>query len=303
MEREDLIKKWLNDKLTPAEKQMFERGEDFALHHAIVDNAKHFKASNFSKPESFQDLQSTYQSQKSNKKQLNWLRPLLRIASVLVIILGIYFTFFNTNLTVVEALVNQQVDFELPDHSQLTLNAGSKIEFNKTEWKDNRHLNLEGEAYFKVAKGETFDVVTSQGVVSVVGTKFNVKQRDTYFEVQCFEGIVKVTTKNSSKTLLAGDMYRLLNNQSSLDKTAILSPEWMHNKSTFKAIPFKEVIAELERQYDIKIKLSNVNSERLFTGGFIHDNIETALFSITQPMSLSYKTNTSNEVIIYGNKK
>lgn len=303
MESEDLIKKWLSDELTPAEKQAFEQGDDFALHQAIVDNAMHFKASNFSKPEAFKDLQSAYQTKKSNKKQLNWFRPLLRIASVLVIALGIYFTFFNTNLTVVETLVSQQDTVELPDYSQVILNADTKIEFSKTDWNDKRYLNLDGEAYFKVEKGKTFDVITSQGVVTVVGTEFNVKQRDTYFEVQCFEGIVKVTTENSSKTLLAGDTYRLLDDEFSLGKTTIVSPEWMHNKSSFKAIPFKAVIAEMERQYDIKIKLNNVDLERLFTGGFMHDNIENALLSITQPMNLRYKINASNEVIIYGNKK
>jgi hypothetical protein len=46
-----------------------------------------------------------------------------------------------------------------------------------------------------------------------------------------------------------------------------------------------------------------VDSNLLFTGGFMHDNIENALLSITQPMELNYKTNVSNDVVIYGNKK
>lgn len=303
MDTENLIKKWLNDELTSAEKQTFEQGEDFALHQTIIESAKQFKASNFSNPETFKDLQSAYQTVKSNKKQLHWLRPLLKIASVLVIAIGIYFTFFNSNLTVVEALVNQQVNIELPDHSQVTLNAGSKIEFNKTDWNDNRYLNLDGEAYFKVAKGKIFDVITSQGKVTVIGTEFNVNQRIDYFEVQCFEGVVKVTAGDVSKTLLAGDTYRVLDNQFSQDKITALSPQWTQNMSTFKAIPFKAVIAEMERQYDIKIIAEYLDAERLFTGGFVHNDIESALLSITDPMDLSYKTNASNDVIIYGNKK
>ncbi|WP_033961625.1 FecR family protein [Psychroserpens jangbogonensis] len=303
MDKEDLIKKWLNDELTPAEKQTFEQGEDFDLHQAIINSAKQFKASNFSKPGTFNDLKSSYQSENSKVKQLDWFKPLLRIASVVVITLGIYFTFFNTNLTVIETIASQQTIIELPDHSKVTLNAGSEIKYSEADWSDKRLLNLKGEAYFKVAKGKTFNVVTSQGVVTVVGTEFNVKQRKNYFEVQCFEGVVKVTSRDISKTLVAGDTYRLLNKEFSQEKTTELYPQWTQNKSTFKAIPFNAVIAEMERQYDIKIIVENIDSKRLFTGGFMHNNIEKALFSITQPMDLSYKTNASNEVIIYGNKK
>nr|WP_321233114.1 FecR family protein [uncultured Psychroserpens sp.] len=303
MDKEDLIKKWLNDELTPAEKEAFEQGEDFALHQAIIDGSKQFKASNFSKAETFKDFQSTYQTRKPKTKQLDWFKPLLRIASVLVIAFGIYFTLFYNSKTAVQTFVSQQTTIELPDESRVTLNADTKIEYSKSDWKDNRRLNLDGEAYFKVAKGSTFDVITSQGVVTVVGTEFNVKQRNDYFEVQCFEGIVSVTSNAISKTLHAGDTYRLLNNTFSQDKTTTSIPQWMQNKSTFKSIPFKAVIAEMERQYDIKIIVENVNTERLFTGGFMHDNIDNALLSITQPMDLSYKINVSNDVVIHGNKK
>lgn len=303
MNTEDLIRKWLNDELTPAEKQAFEQGEDFDLNQAIIDGAKQFKASNFSKPNTFQDLQLAYQAKKTTTKQLDWFKPLLKIASVVVITLGIYFTFFNTNTIVIETLASQQTTIELPDHSKVTLNAGSEVTYNKKDWDNNRQLQLSGEAYFKVAKGETFDVLTSQGVVTVIGTEFNVKQRSDYFEVQCFEGVVKVTAGTISKTLLAGDTYRLLNNEFSEDKITAIKPQWTQNQSVFKAVPFKIVVDELQRQYNITIKLKRVNEDRLFTGGFMHDNIESALFSITQPMNLSFKTNASNEVIIYGNKK
>ena len=105
------------------------------------------------------------------------------------------------------------------------------------------------------------------------------------------------------ETLLAGDTFRLLNNEFSQDNTTASQPEWTQNQSRFKAVPLKVVIAELQRQYDMTIIVEHINEDRLFTGGFEHDNIENALLSITQPMDLSYKTNAANEVIIYGNKE
>jgi len=303
MNKEDQIKKWLNDELTPGERELFEQGEDFALYQAIVIGGTQFKASNFSKPEAFNDFKSAYEAKNKPTRQLDWFKPMLRIVSVVVITLGVYFTFFNNTLTQVQTIASQKTKVELPDLSQVTLNADSEIEFSKKDWDDNRSLNLSGEAYFKVAKGKSFDVVTSQGVVTVVGTEFNVKQRNNYFEVQCFEGIVSVASGSYTKKLLAGDSFRILNNVFTQDTSTNVKPEWTSNRSTFKALPYKVILAEFERQYDIKISLEDVDSNLLFTGGFMHDNIENALLSITQPMELNYKTNASNDVVIYGNKK
>jgi len=103
--------------------------------------------------------------------------------------------------------------------------------------------------------------------------------------------------------LLAGDSFRILNEIFSQDKTTNVKPQWISNNSTFKALPYKTVLAEIERQYDITIILEDVDDNRLFKGGFMHNDIENALLSTTQPMDLKYKTNASNDVVIYGSKK
>lgn len=302
MDKDNLLQKWLNDELSLAEKETFEQGEDFALYQHILDGAQHFKSSNFSQPETFEAFKLAYEANRFKTKKRNWFKPLLRIAAMLVVALGIYFTMFNDKPTHIQTLASQKLTIELPDQSKVTLNAGSEIEYNKKDWETNRRLNLTGEAYFIVAKGKTFNVITSQGIVTVIGTEFNVKQREHFFEVQCFEGIVSVTSGDVSKKLLAGDTFRMLDGIFTQDKTSFLKPEWTTNTTTFKALPFKEVIAELERQYDIKITADNIDTERLFTGGFMHDHIENALLSVTQPMDLSYKVNASNDVVIYGDK-
>ena len=51
-----------------------------------------------------------------------------------------------------------------------------------------------------------------------------------------------------------------------------------------------------DRHYDVEILLEAVDPEQLFTGGFIHGNLELALKSITEPMGLSYSINKNNEV-------
>ncbi len=303
MDKDDLIKKWLKDELTDSEKETFSKLDDAELNEYIIDNAHYFKASHFSELDNFNSFSTQYKSTKGLVKKLNWFNPFLKIASVIVIGLGIYLTFFTSTNTYIETLASEKTVMELPDHSKVELNALSSIEFNTKDWKDNRVLKLNGEAYFVVAKGKTFDVKTNSGIVTVVGTQFNVKQRDNYFEVKCFEGVVKVISDTISRKLLAGDTYQILNGKFTEGKTLESLPRWKENISDFDAIPLKEVLLELERQYNIQVSFKNVDSNRLFTGAFVHNNLDNALIAITQPMNMTYELSSSNLVIIHGKKK
>ncbi|MEO1031142.1 MAG: FecR domain-containing protein [Bacteroidota bacterium] len=299
MAEDDLLKKWLNDELTDAEKEAFRKREDYALNQEIIEKAKHFKASQFSRVDDFESFKSKYQ-ESTTSKSTNWIKPLLRIAAVIVVSLGIYATFFNNDLVEERTLASEKAIISLPDLSQVTLNAGTQIVYNADNWSSKRQLNLKGEAYFKVAKGKTFDVITETGTVTVVGTEFNVKARANYFEVICYEGIVKVSSDSITRQLLAGDTYRILNNVFSEDKTNAVAPQWTNNRSRFKSVPLKEVIHELERQFNIEVTFRDVNTGRLFTGSFSHSHLENALAAITQPMNLNYNISSSNQVLIHG---
>ncbi len=295
----DLLKKWLIDDLTGAEKEAFSKQSDYAINQNIIDKAQHFKASEFSKAEDFETFKTAYQN-KSSVKRLAWIKPFLRVAAVMLISFGLYFTIFNKNGIEERTLVSEKASISLPDLSKVILNADSEITYDANSWDSKRSLRLEGEAYFKVAKGKTFDVITESGIVTVVGTEFNVKARNNYFEVICYEGIVKVTSDIITRQLLAGDTYRILNKRFSEDKIIDTVPQWTKNRSRFKSIPFSEVIEELERQYNIKVAFNYTDTTRLFSGGFVHNNLENALISITQPMSLTFEISSPNQVLIHG---
>jgi transmembrane sensor len=302
MDKDYLLEKWLNDDMSGAEKQAFSQLDDAEFNQYIIDNAKHFKASHFSDIADFDTFKKRYNSQNTPVKKLNWMNPFIKIASVVVISLGLYFTFFNNTETLVETLAGEKTTIELPDASIVELNALSSITYNADDWVNNRALKLNGEAYFKVAKGKTFDVKTKAGIITVVGTHFNVKQRHNYFEVKCFEGIVLVSSDTITRQLLAGDTYQILNGKFQQGKTINLVPKWTDNLSDFEAIPFNEVLSELERQYNIEITTKNIDANRLFTGAFTHTNLENALISITQPMNMTYELSSSNLVTINGRK-
>nr|WP_321237322.1 FecR family protein [uncultured Psychroserpens sp.] len=286
MNREDLIQKWLDYNLNPQELEAFKQLEDYDELITLDTHLKGFKADTVPTDHA---LKEVWDSINSTHKKTNKLLPILsKIAAVLVICFGIYF--YTTTLdTTANTLVSQQKTIVLPDASEVKLNAMSTITFNESDWNNNRSLYLQGEAYFKVAKGQKFDVETELGTVTVLGTQFNVKQRLDYFEVTCYEGKVSVETNIKQNTLLAGDTFLIIDGKYiATEKENLSSPSWLNHNSTFKSIPYKEVIAEFERQYNVSVEFNNLDDSQNFTGSFTHNDIEIALKSITLPLQLKY---------------
>ncbi|MCB0476331.1 MAG: FecR family protein, partial [Flavobacteriaceae bacterium] len=63
--------------------------------------------------------------------------------------------------------------------------------------------------------------------------------------------------------------------------------------------PLRLVIDELERQYGVEIMTKNIDTNRLFTGGFVNDDLEEALIAISVPFNLNYSKSGSNKIILY----
>ncbi len=298
MDKDYLIRKWLKGDLTDEEKEAFNKLDDYQLNVDIVEDIKHFKASNFSKVSDFDVLDQKLVSKKTPVRHINWNRALLRIASVVIIAFGLYFSFFFSGEHKIETLAGEKKTFELPDTSDIVLNSRSILTYNKKNWSKEREVSLEGEAYFEVAKGATFTVITPGGNVQVLGTKFNVKQRENFFEVECYEGLVKVNVRNTFRKLSGGETLRFIDGEVLSNKTLQSEPEWIGNKSLFNAVPLYEVFAEVERQYDVRIKFEDIDVNRLFSGGFGHKNLENAVKSITTPLGLVYVIENEKLIII-----
>ena len=103
------------------------------------------------------------------------------------------------------------VRYELPDHSVVWLNSGSKLRYPTVFKKDNRNVELTGEAYFQVeAEPERpFYVNMPNGLsVYVYGTQFNVTayEDDSYIETVLEKGKVNVLPPGQEMiTLLPGE--------------------------------------------------------------------------------------------------
>lgn len=286
MNREDIIYKWLNHELNAEELKDFKKFKDYDALTKLSNGTKDFKAPEYNTSEELQTVLKHIEKTKARKK--NWLPIAMSIAALFVLCFGFYY--YSTTLdSTFKNLAAQKQIIELPDASSVTLNAMSELSFNEHQWKDKREIKLNGEAYFKVAKGSKFEVKTAAGIITVLGTQFNIKQRNNYFEVVCYEGLVNVSYNTYDVNLPRGNRFLIRDGKLiATEKEILTAPTWIDNYSRFKSAPYKEVLAEFERQYDLKIELKSVDRSQLFTGSFTHDDVETALKSITLPLQLTY---------------
>lgn len=296
MEKEILVKKWLANELSEEELKAFQQLDDYDSYMKLSKNAQFFKAPAYDTLEAYNKLQTIIAHKRKSKKLLNWLKPVAQTAAVLIIGFFAYTVFFSNNITAVHSLAGQKVMTVLPDASEVHLNSLSQLNFTEKTWKKERKVNLEGEAFFKVAKGSQFEVHTASGIIRVLGTQFNVKNRTNYFEVTCYEGHVSVAYQRENTSLLAGKTLRIINGVADSAMTELRYPTWIDSVSSFNSVPFSEVIAEFERQYNAKIS-GDIDTNVLFTGTFVHGDRNLALRSITIPFNLEY-TIENNMIIL-----
>lgn len=302
MNNENYILKWFNGEITNEELAQLKKSEAFKNIEKITHYSSHIDLPKINIDEAHAHFIS---KRNANKKIIKTVPLYARnvfkyAASIIVLLITSYFLFFNINTTYTTSYAENQV-FSLPDNSEVILNSNSKISFSKKEWATKRNLNLNGEAYFKVEKGEKFNVKTDKGIITVLGTQFNVKERKNFFEVKCFEGTVQVSYKNTVLKLIKGQQFKVLNgNIDSINVFNTTNKNWLQKESNFISTPLMFVFDELQNQYGYKIQLNNIDTTKLYTGGFTHSNIKEALQTITIPLQLKY-TLKEKKIIISKN--
>lgn len=291
MKREDLIKAWMEGRLSSddLDKKIREDDELTNLKNIISKSSALDVPKKRTKEEAWNLLSSKIEEEKSAK--VVRLNPyiFISIAASITLIVTFYFIFIRSETVL--APKGQHVSHKLPDGSEVWLNADSKISYQNFKLGDDRKVHLEGEAFFNIKKGGRFEVEGEYGTVLVLGTSFNVNQRDKSFEVACFTGSVQVTNKDGVFIKLkAGEATRATDNTfTPVTKfNAEKEASWLTGDFYFESIPLEKVLSELERQFNIQI-IYESKTPRIYTGYFNNKDLDEALQLIFQPMSLQYK--------------
>merc|ERR1712000_606539 len=215
---------------------------------------------NASTDATFRKIQSRIEHKKTAKvRKLKTKMGFIGVAATILICFGL-FTLFKGSETIVETGFGETKTVTLIDGSEVVLNSKSKLTYDEDSWEEKRLINLDGEAYFKVAKGKKFTVETKNGFVVVLGTEFNVTSFKGFFDVVCYEGRVGVKTSDSKNVLLPFNRARKINQEKTkILPTQITSPAWVFGESIFRSVPIKYVIKALENQYNVEIDTQSVD--------------------------------------------
>ena len=297
MDKESLLARWMADEITDAEFRKHISQADFLAYKKLkLATELYAQSQEDLSPDLFDKIQGRIE-QKQSKRRYILYRSVAAVAAVLLLFAGVN-KFLSPSTFVVETGIAQTKRVDLPDETVVVLSPGSVLKYKK-DWKENnREVYLEGTAYFEVTKAGDFQVKTPNGSVKVLGTKFNVVSMDDWLKVECFEGKVLVTNPYKTLELKPNTSYNMIGNQVRIDIVKEDKPAWLSGESRFKSVPLKYVLQEIQNHYAVKFINQGVDENVLFTGSFVHNDLDLSLKLVLKALQINYKKKDKNTIVM-----
>jgi ferric-dicitrate binding protein FerR (iron transport regulator) len=260
-----------------------------------------------------------------NFRRLNIIRQIAAVLFISVILSGVFSYFFAGQshgpvyYEEVSAAYGTRTNIELPDGSTVFLNSGSSVRFsNQLAKQHERRVELNGEAFFKVAKDtkRPFIVNVKKLEVKALGTSFNVNayHPDSQVDVFLLEGKVAINTGTKapgSQLVLEPEQlahFDAVANRLSAKPVRETGKYigWTEGKMVFIDDPIQEVMTRLENWYNVDIKLEdNRLAKYRFTGTFVNESLEEVLntLSLTSPLGYQIEQPEKNNDGDYSKRK
>lgn len=199
----------------------------------------------------------------------------------------------------VTAVPASVVRYELPDKSCVWLSGGSTLRYPTSFNKENRRVEIVGEAYFDVhSDAENPFYVRTPGdlVIQVYGTQFNVSAYadDRFVETVLEKGKVRVVTpENKEADMEPGDLVlydicdkNLVKSRANIyEKTA-----WKDGKMVFRNATLEEIFKRLERHFNVDIEFQNKQGkEYRYRATFRNETLTQILDYLAQSAALKWE--------------
>lgn len=202
----------------------------------------------------------------------------MKIAASIILmlsLLGGYYIWQNQQNQIIKTAFGETKKVKLSDGSIVVLNANSSIEYS-SDWQELplREVWLEGEAYFKVVRLASEKqteskllkkfIVHTQGLdIEVLGTEFNVLQREENAQVVLTEGKVKVSAKDKKTEeiyLEPGELVEYSSVNPILSKK-VVDPEkytlWQEHQLVFNGESLAQVAKRLKEIFGYEVEFAN----------------------------------------------
>lgn len=198
-----------------------------------------------------------------------------------------------------------QYNIVLADGTKVYLNAVSSIKYPTQFNGDQRIVELDGEAYFEVAKNKNKPFIVKSGDqdIEVLGTHFNVHAYDNESVVKTtlLEGSVAVNYKNQKAILKPGQQSNVSDKFNKItikqvDTEAAIA--WKNGRFKFDNADLKTVMRQLERWYGIKVEYRGDVPDVRFNGGtFMNKNLSEVL-KVLELSNIKFKVE-GKTIIVY----
>ncbi len=244
---------------------------------------------------------------------------MLKYAAILILPLGICLFLIIRSLSVIPETLyttsnHESREIVLPDNSKVTLNANSQLTLRKDFLTaDRREVLLEGEAYFDVSRDDgakLFRVITTDLVVEVHGTVFNVNNRWNQTEVVLEEGKVLLELKSDENEVVVMEPGDLAGYSAELDSSWVekkMDQTYLHTSWKDGILVFTEksklsdAFRKLEPIYGVRFQYDTIHlEEEPLQFSLPMNDLESVLQIMKKLTGLNY---TLNEDIVKVTKR
>lgn len=269
-EFQKLLDRHLNGEASEAEKNQLEKFE----RHFLEKNESSIFKSPEEKIKIYNEIRSRIEP--PAEKGFSW----LKLAAAILIFVGMAYSLFHVaqNTESYTTSFGEKVNLSLPDGSIVQLNGGSSLQFSSW-WGNERKVELDGEAFFKVAKDKAHPfVVYANGIKTrALGTEFNVNSypEDSLVSISLLEGSVEVKGFHQTDTLSPNEQASFKLNNGSIEVASFQTEKvlaWRSNKLVLSKTSFGQLARILRRNYGITLSFSDESFERYTVSGQLDDS-------------------------------
>ena len=239
-----------------------------------------------------EETQGEKKIQGEEKAKTIRMNPWKWAAAILLPVCIAFFTYYLIDSSqtagapfVVKANKGDKATIELPDGTNVVLNSASQLSYLNNFGEKVRRVQLNGEAYFKVAHDAKHAFIVQVGdlEVKVLGTSFNVSAYEDAKDVTVvlLEGKVGIYAQEMSHIMKPGDKIEY-NKTTHKITTAQVHPddyiEWTKGNIYFEKESLENIMKTLSRIYDVEIRFdSSKLPKEYFTGTIPGGGIQNAL--------------------------
>ncbi len=210
------------------------------------------------------------------------------------------------NLTVVETGPCDRTKIALPDGSTVHLNSCSKLTYSGDFNRENRRIELSGEAFFDVNKNPSMPFVVDMGKEKIIvrGTKFNVSayKKINTMSVALLEGKVEFSEGETTLTINSGEVVSFDKKSRNLTKhTDDVSQysAWTNGRIEYQSVTLDVLLERLSCIYNLDIRYvpKKHTNKSFYISLSTQENIRDVLDAISVIIPIKW-TKDKNIIII-----